>query len=57
MRNKVASLDGVNYYESLFDAQEIAIQVDGAVMYNENGWAVQYHKGGPYYPGERDSTQ
>ena len=45
MRNKVASLDGVHYYESLFDAQGIAKQVDGAVMYNENGWAVQYHKG------------
>ena len=40
-----------DYYESLFDAQDIAKQVDGAVMYNENGWAVQYTKMRPYYPG------
>ena len=50
MRNKVASLDGVNYYESLLDAQDVAKQVDGAVVCTENGWVVQYCKNGPYYP-------
>ena len=50
MRNKAANLDGVTYYNSLFDARDVAQRVDGAVVYNENGWAVQYYKDGPYFP-------
>ena len=49
MRNKAANLDGVTYYNSLFDAQDIAKQVDGKVRHNENGWAVQYYKDGTYF--------
>ena len=52
MRNKAANLDGVTYYNSLFDAQDVAKQVDGKVKYHEEGWAVQYNEGGLHYPEE-----